>query len=263
MTDKIRTLIVDDEPLARRNLRLLLERDPQIEVLEECRNGREAVKAIKSLSPDLIFLDIQMPEMDGFDVLASVGAEHIQSIIFVTAFDQYALKAFEVHALDYLLKPFDDARFKKALQAAKDQIEQRQLNKLSKKLIALLEERESHGEPAKQKTYLTRLMIKLTNRVVLLKVSEIDWIEADGNYAKLHVGRKAHLLREKMQDLEAQLDPEKFVRIHRSAIVNLDRIKEMHPHFNGDYIVVLEDGSQLKLSRTRREQLESRLKAVS
>ena len=134
--------------------------------------------------------------------------------------------------------------------------------RLSKKLLALLEERESAHEPAKHKTYLTRLMIKLTNRVLLLKVSEIDWIEADGNYAKLHVGRKAHLLREKMHDLETQLDPDKFVRIHRSAIVNLDRIKEMHPHFNGDYIVVLEDGSQLKLSRTRREQLESRLKAV-
>lgn len=263
MQETIRTLIVDDEPLARRNLRLLLEQDPQIEILEECRNGREAVKAIQNLSPDLIFLDIQMPEMDGFDVLASVGAEQIQSIIFVTAFDQYALKAFEVHALDYLLKPFDDARFRRALQAAKSQIEQRQLNHLSKKLLALLEERESHREPVKHKTYLTRLMIKLANRVVLLKVAEIDWIEADGNYAKLHVGRKAHLLREKMHDLEAQLDPEKFVRIHRSAIVNLDRIKEMHPHFNGDYIVVLEDGSQLKLSRTRREQLESRLKAVS
>jgi two-component system LytT family response regulator len=263
MSDKIRTLIVDDEPLARRNLRLLLEQDPQIDIIEECRNGREAVKAIKNLSPDLIFLDIQMPEMDGFDVLASVGAAQIQSIIFVTAFDQYALKAFEVHALDYLLKPFDDERFRKALQAAKSQIEQRQLNKLSKKLLALLEERERAERPATAKPYLTRLMIKLANRVVLLKVNEIDWIEADGNYAKLHVGRKAHLLREKMHDLEAQLDPNKFVRIHRSAIVNLDRIKEMHPHFNGDYIVVLEDGSQLKLSRTRREQLESRLRAVS
>ncbi|HET6670522.1 MAG TPA: LytTR family DNA-binding domain-containing protein [Pyrinomonadaceae bacterium] len=263
MSNKIRTLIVDDEPLARRNLRLLLEQDPQIEIIEECRNGREAVKAIKNLSPDLIFLDIQMPEMDGFDVLASVGAAQIQSIIFVTAFDQYALKAFEVHALDYLLKPFDDERFRKALQAAKSQIEQRLLNKLSKKLLALLEERERADRPATPKPYLTRLMIKLANRVLLLKVNEIDWIEADGNYAKLHVGRKAHLLREKMHDLEAQLDPNKFVRIHRSAIVNLDRIKEMHPHFNGDYIVVLEDGSQLKLSRTRREQLESRLRAVS
>jgi two-component system, LytTR family, response regulator len=196
-------------------------------------------------------------------VLAEVGAKQIQAIIFVTAFDQYALKAFEVHALDYLLKPFDDARFQKALDQAKAQIEQRQINKISRKLLALLEEREHKPEERQPKAYLTRLMIKLASRVMLLNVSEIDWIEADGNYAKLHVGRKAHLLREKMHDLEEQLDPKKFVRIHRSIIVNLDRIKEMHPHFNGDCIVVLEDGSQLKLSRSRREHLELRLKGAS
>jgi len=264
MSDKIKTLIVDDEPLARRNLRVLLETDPQIEIMGECRNGREAVKAIESASPDLLFLDIQMPEMDGFDVLAQVGPERIQAIIFVTAFDQYALKAFEVHALDYLLKPFDDARFARALQEAKAQIEKHEISKLTHKLLALLEERETDRKHRRgQKTYLTRLMIKLASRVILLKVSEIDWIEADGNYAKLHVGRKSHLLREKMQDLEDQLDPRKFVRIHRSIIVNLERIKEMHPHFNGDYILVLEDGTQLKLSRSRRDNLETRLKAVS
>jgi two-component system, LytTR family, response regulator len=263
MSDKITTLIVDDEPLARRNLRLLLEQDPQIAIVDECRNGREAIRAIESYSPDLIFLDIQMPEMDGFDVLEKVGAENINAIIFVTAFDQYALKAFEVHALDYLLKPFDDSRFQSALAQAKKQIEQRSMNKLSKKLLALLEGRENSRENVTyRKKYLTRLMIKLTNRVILLNVNEIDWIEADGNYAKLHVGRKAHLLREKMNELEAQLNPQKFVRIHRSIIVNLDRVKEMHPHFNGDYIVVLEDGAQLKLSRTRREHLETRLRAI-
>jgi two-component system LytT family response regulator len=263
MHEKIKTLIVDDEPLARRNVRLLLEKDPQIEIIDECRNGREAIKAVKSFSPDLIFLDIQMPEMDGFDVLARVGAEQIHAIIFVTAFDQYALKAFEVHALDYLLKPFDDARFYKALEQAKSQIEQREINKISKKLLALLEERENNRlQQPKQPAYLSRLMIKLASRVFLLKVTDVDWIEADGNYAKLHVGRKSHLLREKLHDLETQLDPERFVRIHRSIIVNLDRIKEMHPHFHGDYIVVLHDGTQLKLSRSRREHLESRLKIV-
>ena len=261
MPAKIRTLIVDDEPLARRNLRVLLEREPQIEILDECRNGREAVKAINILAPDLIFLDIQMPEMDGFDVLAHVGPEHIQAIIFVTAFDQYALKAFDVHALDYLLKPFDDERFAHALQRAKAQIEAHEINRLSKRLLALLEERESERkESLQQQSYLTRLMIKGTHRVTLLKVDEIDFIEADGNYAKLHVGRRSHLLREKMSDLEGQLDPGKFVRIHRSIIVNLDRIKEMQPHFNGDYVVVLEDGRQLRLSRTRRELLEARLR---
>ena len=263
MPEKIRTLIVDDEPLARRNLRVLLEKDPQIEILDECRNGREAVKAINALSPDLIFLDIQMPELDGFDVLARVGPEQIHAIIFVTAFDQYALKAFEVHALDYLLKPFDDERFAFALRRAKSQIEAREINRVSKRLLALLEERESLADSSAEKNYLTRLMIKASGRVVLLKVGEIDFIEADGNYAKLHVGRKSHLLREKMHDLEGRLDPAKFVRIHRSIIVNLDRIKELHPHFNGDYIVVLEDGRQLRLSRTRRENLEARLKAVS
>jgi two-component system LytT family response regulator len=215
------------------------------------------VEAIETHAPDLIFLDIQMPEMDGFDVLGCVGTEHIQAVIFVTAFDQYALKAFEVHALDYLLKPFDDERFTHALQRAKAQIEAREINQLSKKLLAFLEERK--GAPPSE-DYLTRLMIKVSGRVVLLKVDEIDFIEADGNYAKLHVGSKAHLLREKMNDLEERLDPAKFVRIHRSIIVNLDRIKELHPHFNGDYIVVLEDGRQLRLSRTRREHLEARLK---
>ncbi|HEU4874173.1 MAG TPA: LytTR family DNA-binding domain-containing protein [Pyrinomonadaceae bacterium] len=259
MSGKIRTLIVDDEPLARRNLRVLLEKDPQIEIIDECRNGREAVKAINTLSPDLIFLDIQMPEMDGFDVLAHVGPEHIQGIIFVTAFDQYALKAFDVHALDYLLKPFDDERFAHALRRAKAQIEAHEINRLSKRLLALLEERESERK-TDQKEYLTRLMLKDSGRVRLLKVEDIDFVEADGNYAKLHVGRTTHLLREKMNDLEGRLDPARFVRIHRSIIVNLDRIKEMHPHFNGDYIVVLEDGRQLRLSRTRREQLEARLK---
>lgn len=263
MPEKIRTLIVDDEPLARRNLRVLLEKDPQIEIVDECRNGREAVKAINTLSPDLIFLDIQMPELDGFDVLARVGPERIQAIIFVTAFDQYALKAFEVHALDYLLKPFDDERFAFALRRAKSQIEAREINRVSKRLLALLEERENQRESSPDKNYLTRVMVKSSGRVVLLKVDEIDFIEADGNYAKLHVGRKAHLLREKMHDLEARLDPAKFVRIHRSVIVNLDCIKEMQPHFNGDYIVVLENGRQLRLSRTRRENLEARLKAVS
>src|SRR5215207_1137381 len=188
MTAKIRTLIVDDEPLARRNLRVLLERDPQIEMLDECRNGREAVKAINSLSPDLIFLDIQMPELDGFDVLARVGPEQIQAIVFVTAFDQYALKAFEVHALDYLLKPFDDERFAYALRRAKSQIEAQEINRVSKRLLALLEERESDRKnPIQQKNYLTRVMIKLAGRVMLLKVEDIDFIEADGNYAKLHV----------------------------------------------------------------------------
>jgi two-component system LytT family response regulator len=196
--------------------------------------------------------------------LEQVGAEGMAAVVFVTAFDQYALKAFEVHALDYLLKPYDDIRFSQALKRAKSQIESREINKVSKRLLALLEERENLREVGNRKPiYLKRLMVKLTNRVVLLKVEEIDWIEADGNYAKLHIGAKSHLLREKMHDLEKQLDPDKFVRIHRSIIVNLNRIKELQPHFNGDYIVVLDNGRQLRLSRSRREQLESKLRVVN
>ncbi|HKQ99243.1 MAG TPA: LytTR family DNA-binding domain-containing protein [Pyrinomonadaceae bacterium] len=260
---KIKTLIVDDEPLARQNLRALLRDDPEIEILGECGSGQEALSAIEEQTPDLLFLDIQMPEMDGFEVLERIGPGCVAAIVFVTAFDQYALKAFEVHALDYLLKPFDDARFEKALRQAKAQIEQREINQLSRKLFALLEER--GGAPSKtneteRATFLTRFMIKTASRVFFLKADEIDWIAADDYYVKLHAGRKSHLLRETMNELEAKLDPEKFLRIHRSTIVNIDRIKELHPHFNGDYLVILHDGTELKLSRSRRQQLQSALK---
>jgi two-component system LytT family response regulator len=257
-------MIVDDEPLARRGLRLLLKTDAEIEIVCEAGSGSEAVKLIAQHAPDLLFLDIQMPGMNGFDVLAKIDAASIPAIVFVTAFDQYALRAFEVHALDYLLKPFDDARFEKALSQAKAQIEQREINKLSQKLLALLEDREERQsvEPrAERSRYLTRLMIKSASRIFFLKVEEIDWIGAEDYYVKLHVGRKSHLLRETMNELESKLDPEKFLRIHRSSIVNLDRVKEMHAHFNGDYVVILHDGTELKLSRSRREQLQSVLKS--
>jgi two-component system, LytTR family, response regulator len=259
-------MIVDDEPLARASLRLLLGADPSVAIIAEAGSGPEAVTLISEHQPDLLFLDIQMPGMNGFDVLAKIDAASIPAIIFVTAFDQYALKAFEVHALDYLLKPFDDARFEKALSQAKLQIEQREINKLSRKLFALLEDREEgqdeqRVEPRAEPTrYLTRLMIKSASRIFFLKVEEIDWIGAEDYYVNLHVGRKSHLLRETMNDLEAKLDPDKFLRIHRSSIVNLDRVKEMHAHFNGDYVVILHDGTELKLSRSRREQLQSVLK---
>ena len=259
---KIRTLIVDDEPLARQNLRVLLKADPEIEIAGECGSGHEALKAIQAQPPDLLFLDIQMPEMNGFDVLKRIDTERIPAIIFVTAFDQYALKAFEVHALDYLLKPFDDARFEKALRQAKAQIEQREINNLSRKLFALLEDRAApQADKTERTNYLARLMIKSSSRVFFLKTDEIDWIAADDYYVKLHVGRKSHLLRETMNELEIKLDPEKFLRIHRSTIVNIDRIKELHPHFNGDYMVILHDGTELKLSRSRREQVQSILKS--
>jgi two-component system LytT family response regulator len=260
---KIRTLIVDDEPLARRNIRVLLEDDPEIELVGECGSGADALKMIQKNPPDLLFLDIQMPLMNGFEVLEKIDAERIPAIVFVTAFDQYAIKAFEVHALDYLLKPFDDARFEKALKQAKTQIEQREINQLSKRLVRLLEDRDGQPAKARASVYLSRLMVKSASRVFFLKVDEIDWIEAADYYVKLHVGRKSHLLRETMGDMEAKLDPDKFLRIHRSAIVNLDRVKEMHTHFNGEYLVILHDGTQLKLSRSRREQLQQLLNAGS
>jgi two-component system LytT family response regulator len=256
---RIRTLIVDDEPLARQNILALLKDDAEVEVVGECGSGAEALRAIAKQSPDLLFLDIQMPELNGFDVLERIEAERIPVVIFVTAFDQYAIQAFEVHALDYLLKPFDDARFEKALRQAKAQIEQREINQLSKRLISLLEDRERPPERAARGAYLTRLMVKSASRVFFLKVDEVDWIEAADYYVKLHVGRKGHLLRESMSDLEGRLDPEKFLRIHRSSIVNLDRVKEMHPLFNGEYVVLLHDGTELKLSRSRREQLQQLL----
>jgi two-component system LytT family response regulator len=254
-------MIVDDELLARSAIRMLLKDDPEIQIVAEAGSGPEAVELITHHSPDLVFLDIQMPGMNGFDVLESLGTNNIPVVIFVTAFDQYAVKAFEVHALDYLLKPFDDARFEQALRQAKSHLEQGELNRLTQKLFELLEYRDERvsEQPQARPKYLTRLMIKSASRIFFLKVDEIDWIGAEDYYVKLHVGRKSHLLRETMNDLETKLDPDKFVRIHRSSIVNMDRVKEMHPHFNSDYLVILQDGTELKLSRSRREQLQALL----
>lgn len=259
---QIRTIIVDDEPLARRNIRLLLKDDPEIEICGEANSGRDALSLIRKHSPDLVFLDIQMPELDGFGVLESIDAEQLPVIVFVTAFDQYALKAFEFHALDYLLKPFDDARFGKALAQAKLQVEQRELKDLSQRLVALLESREQRpvAEPSRNK-YVSRLLIKSAGRVSFLKTDEIDYVQAEDYYVNLHVGRKGHLLRETMNEMEEKLDPAKFLRIHRSSIVNIERIRELQQHFNGEYIVLLHDGTELKLSRSRREQLQALLKS--
>ncbi len=256
---KIRTLVVDDEPLARQNLRILLEADAEIELVGEAGSGRAALALIRRESPDLLFLDIQMPELDGFGVLAQIEAAELPVVVFVTAFDQYALRAFEFHALDYLLKPFDDARFEKTLRRAKEQVAQREIKELSRRLIALLESRDAPPEArtSQPAPYLSRLLIKSGGRISFLKVDEIDWIGAEDYYVKLHVGRKGHMLRETMNELEAKLDPARFVRIHRSSIVNLDRIRELHQLFNGEYVVVLHDGTELKLSRSRREQLQA------
>lgn len=253
---KIKVLIVDDEPPARRNLRALLKGDPEIELVKECGNGKEAVSSIRALEPDLVFLDVQMPEMDGFAVLDKLAGQPLPVIIFVTAYDQYALKAFEVSALDYLLKPFSDERFRKALAQAKQQIAQQDASAFGRKMLTLIGARDWQPEAPR---YLTRLMIKAAGRVLFIRVDEVDWIEAEDNYVRLHTGGKAHLLRQTMHELETALDPTRFVRVHRSAIVNLDRIQELRPLFNGEALVVLHDGKELKLSRSRRELLEKRL----
>lgn len=251
-TGKIKAIVVDDEPPARRNLRALLKGATDIEIVKECGNGIDALSSIRELGPDLVFLDVQMPEMNGFEVLEHLTDVPVPVIIFVTAYDQYALKAFEVSALDYLLKPFDDARFHKALTQARRQIEQQDAGELGLKLLALMGTR---GVKPDAPRYLTRVMVKTTGRVIFIRAEEIDWIEAYDNYVRLHVAGKAHLLRQTMNELESALNPEQFARIHRSTIVNLDRVKEMHPHFN-EHLVVLRDGTRLKLSRTRKEWLE-------
>ncbi len=234
---KITTVIVDDEPLARSNIAVLLRPDPKIEIVGECGSGADAPAMIRNTRPDLVFLDVQMPECDGFDVLELLGKDVPPAIVFVTAYDQYALRAFEAGALDYLLKPFDNARFDLALDRAKQRI------KLGKELPRKLE----------------RLTIKSAGNVSFLKPSDIDWVEAADYYACLHVGQRTHMLRRSISELEQDLDPAIFCRIHRSTIVNLDRVHGLRLSEDGEYEVVLENGAKLRLSRSYRKQLQNRL----
>lgn len=259
---KIRTLIVDDEALARRTIRDLLVHDADIDIIGECSNGQEAVNMMQAQLPDLLFLDIQMPKLNGFEALAQVEVERIPAIIFVTAFDQYALKAFDVHALDYLLKPFTDQRFEEALKKAKAHIQMKEINRLSQSLVALLGKNSGAARSVEKavaperKNFLSRFMIRSSGKAAFIKVEDVDWIAADDYYIKLHVGSKSHLLRISMSELEEKLDPKKFLRIHRSTIINFDRVKELQQNPNGDCSVILRDGTELKLSRSRRERLE-------
>ncbi len=246
---KIRTLIVDDEPLGRERIRTLLSGDSEIEVIGECADGRQAIAAIEERKPDLVFLDVQMPEVDGFGVLDAICCERVPVIIFVTAYDRYAVRAFEVHALDYLLKSFDRERFAAAVQRAKAEIRHSREGALNERLAGLLEDLQIKNER------LTRLVIKSAGRIVFLRVEEIDWIEAADNYVRVHAGREAHLMRETLQALEKRLDPARFLRIHRSSLVNIERIRELQPIFHGDYVVKLTDGTELTLSRNYREKL--------
>ena len=246
---KIRTLIVDDEPLGRERIRTLLAGDPEIEIDGECADGKRAVVAIEQTRPDLVFLDVQMPEVDGFGVVEALAGEKMPVIIFVTAYDKYAVQAFEVHALDYLLKSFDRERFRAALQRAKEEIHRSRAGAINERLAGLLEDLQE------KRKYVTRLVVKTAGRIVFLRVEEIDWVEAADNYVKVHAGRDTHLIRETLQSLAGRLDPAKFLRIHRSTLVNLDRVRELRPIFHGDYLVKLTDGTELTLSRNYREKL--------
>ncbi len=257
MTRRIRTLIVDDMALARNRLRRHLADDPEIEIVAEAAGGRAAIDAIRSLAPELVFLDVQMPEIGGFEVLASLGDAMPAAIVFVTAFDQYAVKAFEVHAVDYLLKPFDDERLKKAVARAKREIRRGEPLQGAERLRRLLED---VGEAAK---HPTRLAIRSQGRTVFLPVDEIDYIEAAGNYLRIQAGAESHMIREKISVMEERLDPAAFARIHRSTIVNLGRIKEMQPLVNGDQMVILRTGKRLTMSRTYREAVLGRMSASS
>jgi two-component system LytT family response regulator len=281
----MRVLIVDDEPIARRRISRLLKAEEDVEVVDEVGSGTDAVAAIRERRPDMVFLDVQMPDMDGFGVVASLGAESMPAIVFVTAYNEYAVKAFDVNAVDYILKPFDPERFRAAFQRARSQLEQRNSAEAGRRIKQLLEEvlgeeraqaiatsvagattanGAGNGHAAApvnvpRARYLDRLMVKHDGRVFFLKVSDVDWFEASGNYVRVHVGRGSHLIRETMHGIEAQLEPNQFARIHRAVIVNLDRIRELQPWFAGDYIVILRDGRQLKLSRTYREALQDRM----
>ena len=259
MAGKIKVLIVDDEPLARDKIRGMLKGKEDFEIVGESGNGKEAVKDIQKLDPDLLFLDVQMPEMDGFQVLQTIGASRIPMVVFVTAYDRYALQAFEVYALDYLLKPFDRERFEKALARVRTQLDQEKRKDITQGLQALMEElarvRQGGSIATPGPKFLERLAIKASGRIFFLRTHDIDYIESEGNYIRVHAGKESHLIREAMSVLETQLDPKKFLRIHRCTIVNVDRIQELQPWFHGEYRVILRNGVQLTLSRSYREKL--------
>jgi len=248
MNERLRVMVVDDEPLARDGIRALLEQDPEVAVVAE-GTGTEAAALIARTRPDILFLDIQMPEVDGFALLDQIGADAVPVIVFVTAFDRYALKAFEVHALDYLLKPFDDARFAKALKHAKERALAHRRGEVDARIAELLAERAAAPK--------SRFLIPVREKTIVVNAADIDWIEAADYYVSLHVAGASHLLRKTMDEIEKQLDPRQFFRVHRSAIVNIDRVREIHPLFRGDCALVLSSGQRVKLSRSRRAEFEA------
>jgi two-component system LytT family response regulator len=252
----IRTLIVDDEPLAREGIRIRLQEEPGFEIVGEAVDGPSAIQAIEQLVPDLVFLDVEMPGMNGFEVLERAGATHLPLVIFVTAYDEYALRAFDIHALDYLLKPFTTARFRDAMRRARSEIQRRADGTYQNVAHILDHHREQSGETNGR--YLFRFAVRERDRFLLLKASEVEWIDSAGNYARLHARGASFLVRMTMSELERKLDPRHFARTHRTTIVNLDRVREIAPGSHGDFDVVLNNGQTVKLSRNYRDRLLSR-----
>jgi two-component system LytT family response regulator len=253
----IRALIVDDEPLARRRIRALLRADTDITVTGECGNGRDALAAIEAEMPDLLFLDVQMPELDGFGVVQAMEPDRMPIVVFVTAYDEHALKAFEVHALDYLLKPVDRERFRGTVERAKEQVRRAQSADAGQRLDALLA---TLGDERRAED---RIAIKTGGRVLFVRLDDIDWIETAGNHVRVHAGKDIHQLRDTLGRLEQRLPSRKFLRIHRSTIVNIERIREIQPWFQGDHVLILRDGTRLTSGRSYRERLRAFLDRMS
>ena len=269
---KIRALIVDDEALARKALRVMIADDPEMALIAECRSGREAVTAIREHSPDVVFIDIQMPEMDGFQVIEEIGVKEMPVTVFVTAYDKYALRAFDAHALDYLLKPFDYDRFGNALQRAKTQVRQQKLGEMRERFLAVLKDlnpgaaaesslNKESNKPSEPdaKGPIDRVVVKSGGRIYFLRVEEIDWVEGAGDYLSLHAGSQTHLIRERMGNFHSRLDSKKFLRIHRSTIINIERVKDIRPLSKGEYVITLTNGTRLNSSRGYRKVLQELL----
>jgi two-component system LytT family response regulator len=252
---KIKALIIDDEPPARSVIRRMLAEDSGIEIVGECSNGIEATKSIGEHNPDLLFLDIQMPEMNGFELIQSFDERNFPAVIFITAYDQYAVRAFEVSAVDYLLKPFDHERLETAVAKARQNLEERGFNERNEQVVKLLKKLNTENE------FLKRFIIKDNGRVIFVPATDVDWIKSDGNYLLIHTAHKKHIIRDTMKNIETRLDPNKFFRIHRSTIVNIDRIKELQVHFNEKHLVILQNGKELILSRRYRDKLSKKLGA--
>ncbi len=246
---KIRTIIVDDEQPARNKLKLFLASEKDFTLICECKNGTDAIAALGKYRADVVFLDIQMPEVDGFSVIASVPKERLPVVVFVTAYDTFAVKAFEIHALDYLLKPFDRERFQQSVVRIRKAMDRSSIERHHSQILSILDDIKTH------RTHPERILIKSAGRVYFVNIDDVDWVEAVGNYVKLHVGNEPHLIRKTMNALERQLHQRKFVRIHRSTLVNIDRIKELQPWFQGDYHAVLHNGKRLSVSKSCRKKL--------